>query len=61
MKRMFRNLFLVMSDSEKEKAFELGRLIRRDKNLCRILSEGRRGGKTNKNGSMATLRTDRDT
>jgi len=56
-----RNLFLVMSDSEKEKAFELGRLIRRDKNLCRILSEGRRGGKTNKNGSMATLRTDRDT
>jgi len=56
-----RNLFLVMSDSEKEKAFELGRLIRRDKNLCRILSEGRRGRETNKNGSMATLRTDRDT
>lgn len=32
-----RNLFLVMSDSEKEKAWKLARLIRRDKNLSRVL------------------------
>jgi hypothetical protein len=37
-----RNLFLVMSDSEKEEALGIARLIRRDKNLTRILSEGRR-------------------
>jgi len=37
-----RNLFLIMSDSEKEKAFELARLIRRDKNLAKILSQGKR-------------------
>jgi len=37
-----RNLFLVMSDSEKEKAFDLARLIKRDKNLSRILIQGRR-------------------
>ena len=37
-----RNLFLVMSDSEKEKALGIARLIRRDKNLTRVLSEGRR-------------------
>ena len=36
-----RNLFLVMSDSEKEKALGIARLIRRDKNLTRVLSEGR--------------------
>ena len=36
-----RNLFLVMSDSEKEKAWGIARLIRRDKNLTRVLSEGR--------------------
>lgn len=39
-----RNLFLIMSDSEKEKAFELAKLIRRDRNLSRILNEGRRRG-----------------
>ena len=37
-----RNLFLVMSDSEKKKALGIARLIRRDKNLTRVLSEGRR-------------------
>lgn len=37
-----RNLFLVMSDSEKEEALGIARLIRRDKNLARVLSEGRR-------------------
>ena len=36
-----RNLFLVMSDGEKEKAWDLARLIRRDKNLSRLLSERR--------------------
>lgn len=37
-----RNLFLVMSDVEKSKAFEVARLIRRDKNLSKILSRGER-------------------
>ncbi|RLC31719.1 hypothetical protein DRH13_02640 [Candidatus Woesebacteria bacterium] len=37
-----RNLFLVMSDSEKKKALGIARLIRRDKNLTKVLSEGRR-------------------
>jgi len=37
-----RNLFLVMSDLEKEKAWGIARLIKRDKNLTRVLSEGRR-------------------
>jgi len=32
-----RNLFLVMSDSEKEKALGIARVIRRDKNLTRVL------------------------
>ena len=36
-----RNLFLIMSDSEKEKAWDIARLITRDKNLTRVLSEGR--------------------
>lgn len=36
-----RNLFLVMSDSEKQKAWDIARLIRRDKNLSRVLSEER--------------------
>lgn len=36
-----RNIFLVMSDSEKEKAWELARSIKRDKNLSKILTEGR--------------------
>jgi len=38
-----RNLFLIMSHSEKEKSWSLARLIRRDKNLSRTLTEGRRG------------------
>jgi len=37
-----RSLFFIMTDSEKEKARELARLVRRDKNLARIISEGRR-------------------
>lgn len=37
-----RNLFLVMSDTEKEKALDIARMIRLDKNLTRVLSEGRR-------------------
>jgi hypothetical protein len=40
-KEDIRNLFLVMSDSEKEKAWDIARLIRRDKNLTRVLSEER--------------------
>ena len=34
-----RNLFLIMLNPEKEKAWEIARLIRRDKNLSRILSK----------------------
>jgi hypothetical protein len=44
-----RNLFLVMSDSEKEEAWGVARLIRRDKNLTRILSERRRYIKDDRN------------
>jgi hypothetical protein len=40
-KEDIRNLFLVMSDSEKKKTQDIARLIRRDKNLSRILSEER--------------------
>jgi len=36
-----RNLFLIMSDSEKRKAWNVARLIKRDKNLKRVLSEER--------------------
>lgn len=36
-----RNLFLVMSDSEKEKALGIARVIRRNRNLSRILKERR--------------------
>jgi len=36
-----RNLFLVMSDSEKQKAWDIARLIRRDKKLTRVLAEER--------------------
>ncbi|SPD74041.1 hypothetical protein PITCH_A2030185 [uncultured Desulfobacterium sp.] len=38
-----RDLFLLMTDLEKVKALDIARLIRRDKNLSRILSEDRRG------------------
>jgi hypothetical protein len=37
-----RNLFIIMSDLEKEKAWVTARLIRQDKNLTRVLAEGRR-------------------
>ena len=36
-----KNLFLVMSDTEKEKAWKLARLIKRNKNLSKILKEDR--------------------
>ena len=36
-----RNLFMVMSDLEKEKAWKLSRLIKRNKNLSKILKQGR--------------------
>ncbi len=36
-----RNLFLVMSDLEKEKAWKLARLIKRNNNLSMILKERR--------------------
>lgn len=47
-----RNLFLIMSDSEKEKARELASLIRRDKNLTRIIAEGRRPGKDDQSDAI---------
>lgn len=36
-----RNLFLIMDPSEKEKSWELARLIKRDRNLSRILDRKR--------------------
>jgi len=36
-----RNLFLIMLEPEKKKAFEIARLIRRDKNLSHILSKNK--------------------
>ena len=51
-----RNLFLIMGDPEKDKAWELARLIKRDKNLSRVLTEGRRRKKTDENGDFDTLR-----
>jgi len=37
-----RNLFLIMDDEEKGKAWELARRLKRDKNLSAILARGRR-------------------
>ncbi|MCJ7683693.1 MAG: hypothetical protein MUO68_05300 [Desulfobacteraceae bacterium] len=37
-----RNLFLIMEDSEKDKGWDLARLIRRDRNLSKILAKKRR-------------------
>jgi len=51
-----RNLFLIMDDAEKDKAWELSRLIKRDKNLSKILTQGRRGKKTEGNETFDTLR-----
>ncbi len=50
-----RNLFFIMSESEKEKAWELARLIRRDNNLSRLLSENRRNKKSNQDDLVGTL------
>ena len=36
-----RNLFFIMSDAEKEKSLEIAQLIRRDKNLSKILAKER--------------------
>ena len=51
-----RNLFLIMADSEKDKAVELARLIKRDKNLSKILTEGRRRRKTEGDDLLETLK-----
>ena len=51
-----RNLFLVMSESEKEKAYDLARSIKRDKNLSRILTEGRRPSRIDENDILQTLK-----
>jgi hypothetical protein len=37
-----RNLFLIMSESEKQEAFQLAKMIRRDRNLSEILNRKRR-------------------
>ncbi len=50
-----RNLFFIMSESEKEKAWELARLIRRDNDLSRLLSENRRNKKSNQDDLVGTL------
>jgi len=44
-----------MSDTEKEKAWKLARLIRRDKNLAKLLSENRRNKKRNYDDLLETL------
>jgi len=51
-----RNLFLVMSDSEKEEALGIARLIRRDKNLSTILSERRRYRKDDQDSIWEALK-----
>ena len=51
-----RNLFIIMSDLEKEKAWELVRLIRRDKNLSKILSERRRYIENDRNSVLEDLK-----
>lgn len=51
-----RNLFLVMSESEKEKAYDLACSIKRDKNLSRILTEGRRPSRIDENDILQTLK-----
>ena len=37
-----RNLFFVMTESERKKAHDLARLIKRDRNLSKILTHGHR-------------------
>lgn len=51
-----RNLFLVMTDLEKEKAWELARLIKRDKNLSTILSERQRYGNNDQDSILESLK-----
>ena len=50
-----RNLFFIMSDPEKEKAWKLARLIKRDKDLSKLLSENRRNKKRNHDDLLETL------
>jgi len=56
-----RNLFLIMSDSEKDKTRDLARLIRRDKNLSRILTEGSRYTKDEQDSMQEIHRSSHDT
>ena len=56
-----RNLFLIMSDSEKDKTWDLARLIRRDKNLSRILTERRRYTKDDQDSIQEIHRSSQDT
>lgn len=56
-----RNLFLIMSDSEKDKTWDLARLIRRDKNLSRILTGGRRYTKDDQDSMQEIHRSSQDT
>ena len=51
-----RNLFIIMSDLEKEKSWELARLIRRDKKLSKILSERRRYIQEDRNSVLENLK-----
>ena len=53
-----RNLFVVMDDSEKKKTWELARLIRRDKNLSKILSSRKRPGKIDTISDLEMLKID---
>ena len=54
--RKIHNLFLVMSDLEKEKAWELARLIRRDKNLSTILSARQRYSNNDQDSILESLK-----
>jgi len=55
-----RNLFLVMPDLIKEKAWELARLIRRDKNLSAILSERQRYRNNDQDSILESLKISGD-
>jgi len=50
-----RNLFLIMDDPEKDKAWELARSIKRNKNLSNILDQRGRRKKTEGNEAFDTL------
>ena len=50
-----RALFLIMDDEEKEKAWELARRLRRDKNLSLILERGRRRKRLEEEETFETI------